>query len=125
VALALPRTVEAAFAALSRPGSVPPGLSTRMHRLLADGDVEGTYRSGSEVVQAVAQAFVNRGLSFANLLWALLDDRNGGGEALRRRYDQGGGDELTRLPRAEEWLQRSWDSATARASHHPPFAGRA
>src|SRR5207248_2829871 len=101
-----------------RPGSGTAlgALSKEMKRLLQRGDVGRRYKSRSEVVQALALGFVNAGLDCADLLRALLDGRNVGGNKLR---------ELTakRGPAyASRYVVSTWKKASDFARRRPAVA---
>ncbi|MDP9329837.1 MAG: reverse transcriptase-like protein [Actinomycetota bacterium] len=92
-----------------------PTLTPRLSRLLLFGDVDGAYRHPSEprsdrsrVIQALVQAMVNALWTEDQLLAALLDPTNVGGEKLRDICDHKG--EAAAL----RYLRRSIEKAKSR-----------
>jgi hypothetical protein len=130
VSLIHPKTAAEAVAALAparepqRPSQSPAinsrrgSLSGRMFALLRDGDREGIYRSRSEVIQALALASVNAGLSEAWLVKVLLDGRNRAGEKVRQILADNGS------RAARQYVHRSYEKAQARFVQIPPFRNR-
>jgi hypothetical protein len=129
VSLVYPKTVGEALAVLA-PAREPqrlsqspainsePGLSAQMLLLLREGDREGKYLSRSEVIQALALASVNAGLSEAWLAEVLLDVRNRAGEKVRQILAE----KSERA--ARQYVHRSYEKARARFVQIPPFRDR-
>lgn len=91
------------------------GLSSRMFELIRKGDPAGSYRSRSEVVQAVALGLVNAGLSEESLWKMLTDPNNRAGEKVREIADSKG--EGT----ARRYVARTYTKAVAYAAAKPAF----
>jgi DNA-binding transcriptional ArsR family regulator len=88
------------------------GLAPRFHRLLRFGDMDGEYKSPSEMVQAITTGAVHAGWAEHELLEVLLDPANVGGWRVRER------DQRERR-RAEGYVRTCWKNAVrfvARAS---------
>ena len=84
-----------------------------MEGILRNGDVDGRYRSRSEMVQAIATAAVNAGWSNAELWSALCDPSSAAGDTLREKSAQGGEGAAWR------WFARTWEKAVAFAAERP------
>lgn len=103
-----------ALAAL-RPTWVPPErqrLTERTWRRLRFGDP--SKPSGSEVVYAIAMGMVAKGWRKEQAYRTLLDPKNEGGAALRRRF----GKRSERGARA--WFDRVWGTAEEYVAANPP-----
>jgi DNA-binding transcriptional ArsR family regulator len=130
VSLIHPKTAAEAVTALAparerqRPSQSPAinsrrkSLSGRMFALLREGDREGKYPSRSEVIQALALAAVNAGLSEAWLVKVLLDGRNRAGEKIRQILADRG------IRAVRQYIHRSYEKAQARFVQIPPFRNR-
>jgi DNA-binding MarR family transcriptional regulator len=122
VMLLQPEDPAVALARLTRtassPASSPPPecrLSVRLRALLRQGDRDQRYRSRSEVVMALALAFVNAGLTLGDLVTVLLDTRNAAGDKVRELAARRG------LPAARRWVALAWAKAEVRANQYPAF----
>lgn len=91
--------------------STAASLSPRMRALLRHGDLNGTYTSRSEVIQALALAAVNAGLSEEWLIDALLDPNNRGGAKVQEMNPR----------KARKYVQRSYEKAVRYAKAKPPI----
>lgn len=124
VALLEPRAPQDAVAALaprdrdSASGSAPGAISKEMRQLLLHGDIEQRRESRSEVVQSLALAFVDAGLDCDDLLRALLDGRNAGGDKVRELAAKRG------LGHARRYVRGSWKKAADFARRRPAIRDR-
>ncbi len=119
VALIRPETAQEALAALGSP-SVPgqpldrPRASAATWRRIRWGD--STAESGSEVGFRIACGLAGRSVPAEQGYWLLLDERNVGGEALRKRFRQGGERAARRW-----WFDHVWPTAEKYVAENPPL----
>ncbi len=92
-------------------------LSTRMYRLLREGDRDSRYQSTSEVAMAIAWGAVNRGWSEEALYAALVRPRNIGGIKVQKIVGTRG------IPAARAYVRRLFHGAVAAVEQHPADAG--
>ncbi len=85
--------------------TAPGALSARMQRLLRDGDTEGRYASGSEVVQALVTSMRSNDWSFDEIEQVLSDPAHSGGMSLQERQAY----KSQRV--ADAWLRRCVERA--------------
>jgi hypothetical protein len=121
-----PRSVDQALRLLSKRETErtrsdrPSGrISARMFELLRDGDKTGAYRSRSEVVQAVALAAVNAGLSPEWLSKVLTNPHNRSGEKVREIAREKGNQS------AQRYVEHAYEKARSYALRNPPVGTRA
>lgn len=118
VELISPGSVAEALEALrpTRPQSQSKGrLSSRIFKLLREGDSEGRYPSRSEVDMAIATAVVNSGLSENYLLRVLLNPDNVAGEKVREIAGRQG------QRAAESYVSRTYAKAKELVRRSPAF----